>query len=176
MILSVAEAAAVLDLTPRTLRARLARGTLKGEKRGGQWVIRLADLPTTEAHRRQLSDRADQVRATVENTLGVRVPQQHTTVDNAAFAALLALIRALPVDMSERERLCEALCLVAEGHHAYASRAKVAAWVAARRTLSHAVARLYLVAPVPEPLLHALEGEVLPRLGGLIRWAEGLKA
>ncbi len=39
MRLTIREAATVMDVSPRTLRARLARGELPGKKKNGIWTI-----------------------------------------------------------------------------------------------------------------------------------------
>ena len=45
MLLTVIEAATVLGCSPRAVRARIARGELKGSKQDGQWRIPRGDHP-----------------------------------------------------------------------------------------------------------------------------------
>jgi hypothetical protein len=54
----VAEAAAYLGLTPETLRKRLWRGQLAGEKRDGQWYVVLPCLPNEQDQAGPGQDRA----------------------------------------------------------------------------------------------------------------------
>ena len=61
MDLSVREAAELLGCSTRTLRARLARGEIRGHKRDGAWRIARSDLPLTEAQRDEILSRAEQV-------------------------------------------------------------------------------------------------------------------
>jgi excisionase family DNA binding protein len=72
MLLSVAEAAELLGLTPRAVRGRLARGELPGRKQGRRWVIPRRALPLDAAAHRALLDRADHVREAVERALPSR--------------------------------------------------------------------------------------------------------
>jgi len=61
--LSVPQAARRLDITPDAVRARLHRGTLAGEKRGGEWRVWLPDGSPDPAlpGDRQDADRTDPV-------------------------------------------------------------------------------------------------------------------
>lgn len=65
MELTLKEAATILGLTERAVRARITRGSLPGHKRGGRWVIRRADLDLDPDQRRRLRDVSDTIRATV---------------------------------------------------------------------------------------------------------------
>lgn len=59
MMLTVTEAAQLLGQSPRTVRARLARGDLPGRKRGGRWIVPRDVLPLSEAEHRRIQAQAD---------------------------------------------------------------------------------------------------------------------
>ena len=69
MDLTVREAATLLGCSARSVRARLVRGSLPGQKKGSTWTIPRDRLPLTELQRRKLQRKADAVRRAVEDVL-----------------------------------------------------------------------------------------------------------
>lgn len=61
MQLSLREAVTLLGRSPRTLRAQVARGEIQGEKKNGRWTVSRWALPMTEAQRRTLLARAEEI-------------------------------------------------------------------------------------------------------------------
>ncbi len=195
MKLTIREAATIMGVSPRTLRARVARGELPGKKDHGVWTIERHHLPLTEAQRRALQRKADSLRRAVDDALPSRNARRLETtsrsiVDLAAFrqgANLVAEIRAGEVTgLAEPARqellgiLGEALLSVAEAAHQYDRELKLEAVNRARAGLGRAAGALALAAgPEPnEPIaswLAALEGEVLPAVAGFARWTDRLR-
>jgi hypothetical protein len=65
MLLSLREAAILLGRSPRTLRAQVARGEVKGVKQNNRWMIARAALPMSDSRLAEVQRRAEQVRAEV---------------------------------------------------------------------------------------------------------------
>lgn len=207
MLLTLREAATLLDCPPRTLRARLTRGDIPARKVGGQWRIRRADLPMTPAQRRATQDKLAELRAAVEAAVPASV-RARIGAGTLAELDVFALGRAVLVELegadgttdgttngipdgmsdeathgtSDAGRCLRAgLVALAEGHFQFDRDVKLAALTAARAHLARAVACLALdgacspdIATQRAAWAHRLEGDVLPRLAGLIRWAEAL--
>jgi len=190
MQLSVREAATLLGQSPRTVRARVARGDLPGSKKNGRWMIDRRDLPLTEAQRRALQHKADSLRRTLEEALPTRLARtpgvrSRSIADLEAFrrgAELLREIRGNEVAPrhARAEHLIEsALLALAEAVHQFDGELKLQCVQRARGQLSKAAAILFLDAgePPKDPLARwvvTLETEILPAVAGLARWAESL--
>jgi hypothetical protein len=154
MQLSLREAAALLGRSARTLRAQVARGEIQGEKKGGRWTVSRWALPMTEAQRRTLLARADEVRATVDAALPSRTAphvtkKRRSVADLDCFRAAIDLRRALAAaDQGEagfgslasaRVALESGLIELCRAAYAYERAAKVAHLRAARSELSACV-------------------------------------
>jgi len=194
MELSVREAATLLGQSPRTLRARLARGDLAGRKLGGRWRIDRRELPLTEAQRRALETRAEELRRTVEAALPTSLrrsaERKHRRIEDLdAFRLAHGLLLQLrdgapePAVSPARRRAARyveaALLALAECVHRYDAESKLAAVRVARSRLARAAGVLLVEADVPpaEPVagwVQTMETEVLPAVAGLARWAESL--
>lgn len=194
MDLTVREVAALTGQSPRTVRAQVARGELPGAKRGGVWRIPRHSVPLTEAQRRALQARADEIRDVVDGVLPSRLAttrerRSRSVADLAAFQLGAALLReiegAKPEALPDAKRVAiadlmqGALLDLAEGVLQYERDLKLAAINRARAGLSRALATLLLRAGMsPEPpvlaWVAALERDVLPAVAGLARWAERL--
>lgn len=191
MELSVREAAELLGCSTRTLRARLARGEIRGHKRDGAWRIARSDLPLTEAQRDEILSRAEQVRETVEGALPRLTLERGSSPRRSVLdleplrhvRALLATWDALdpvpPCVADARGHLQAAVTELCRGAHAFDPASKVAAFREARDRLSRAVAALILDSGAPldderKVWVETLEGRALAALGGLLRWAERL--
>lgn len=190
MLLSVTEAATLLGVQPRTVRARLAKGELPGRKQDGQWVIPRAALPLTESQHRALQARADEIRETVDAALPPRVSARRdrarrSLVDLDVFRAVHAAVARLErpdhASLPRHAELVSALeqagAALAVGFHEYRSEARLQALTETRAALARVIALVLLPAPLPpaEPalgLVDLLEQEALPGLAGLFRQAE----
>ena len=193
MELSVREAAQLTGRSPRTLRAQLARGEVPGVKRHGRWVLERRHLPLTEAQRRRLSQRADDIRRKVEDVLpsraaGRRGDRARSLADLDAFRLTLDLHNGLKADdhlpPELRDRLTaltgDALVALAEAFHEYHRDAKRLSVQRARSALAHLAAVLLIEhgRPPPEPAVawfRRAEQEVLPAEAGLARFIDRLR-
>jgi len=187
MDLSIREAATLLGISPRAVRARITRGDLPGVKRGGRWTLPRESLPLTEPQRRDLQARADEMHAIVEQVAPSRRARTRdrrawSLLDLKAFrvgAGVLAALQASanPAHHRAAEMLEVGLLAMAEGCYRYQTARKVEAWGRARDAFSQTAARIALAAdePLDEPALgwlQAIEGELLSALVGLVRRVE----
>ncbi len=180
MDLSVREAATLLGRSPRTLRGQLARGEIPGRKRGGRWVIPRHELPLNERQRRVLQERGDAMRTALEDALPAAARRNrtgHSVADLETFRLGLALwrdLRAAPTaPRAALDQIHEALIALCRGKHAYERSTKAALFRETRDRLAACVARLLLDGGGADTTWAArIEGELLPSLAGLIRWAE----
>ena len=195
MELSVREAAALLDCSPRTLRAQLQRGELPGVKRNGKWRVHRRDLRLDDDQRRRLQQKAATVRQAVEEVLPSRVApsagsKSRSVADLDAFRRGTEVLRDLRaaepgvLGDAARERvgaqLEEALLALAEAAQHFDRAAKLEAVGRSRAGLARAAALLLVDAGIPpaDPVhgwASTLETEVLPAVAGFARWAEGLR-
>lgn len=190
MELSLAEAASLMGVSARTLRARAARGDIPARKRAGAWRFDRRDLPLTEAQRAGLQARVDEIRASVEAALPSRLAAHHgdrrrSLADLDAFRAALGVhtaIRAAERTPGRTRALASleaALDELAEATLVYTRSSKLAALDRSRAALGRAITALFVEAGVPpaEPQhawLLVLEHEVAPAIAGLARWASKL--
>jgi len=185
VLLTVVEAAQLLGQSPRTVRGRLARGTLKGRKKGGRWVIPRDVLPLPESEHRRLQERAEAIRETVDAALPSRVSgnrKRRSVADEVSFRNALALRRELsasdhPAATAAARRVEQALEALGVALHEWGADARHAALTRARAEVSGAVVTLLLDAswPLEDPIrswVVTLEHEILPPIAGLFRRTE----
>ena len=188
MDLSVQEAATLLGISARTVRARLLRGDLPGIKRGRDWKVDRSRLPLTDAQRERLQARAAEIRQSVEEALPPTHPRtpgdrHYSVADLQPFRVGMAVRErltdpTLPLPDSIRttalHELAEALVELAECHHQYSLERKMEPLQRARGRIARVAARLLLCPKDAgiRKLCATLEGELLPMLGGLSRSVE----
>jgi excisionase family DNA binding protein len=191
MLLTVDEAATLLHISPRAVRARLQRGELKGHKDGGQWRVSRAALPLTAERHRELQARADTIREVVDNALPSRAPslrpQKRHLPDLMAFRALVAILQDLRMaaDVSGRpapvvrahtaaDRMLEtALEGIGRAWPIFAPQHRLHFLDLARSEIGGAIAWLAASGDADLATLAArIEDEVLPPLSGMCRSAE----
>ena len=194
MELSVREAATLLGVSPRTVRARIARGDLLAVRDGATWRLDDRDLPLSATDRRRLQARADAVRRTVDAALPSRAARGRrdrgrSVADLDAFRLAMTVwqqLRGAPervaddsLRLAAMAHLAAGLDALAEALHHFARPHKLHALDVARTSFARAVAVLLRAAgdlagsPLLEPIA-TLEAEVLPAVAGLARWAERL--
>jgi len=193
--LTVREVATLIGRSSRAVRARIARGELPAVRRGNTWRIRRADLPLTEAQRRALQARADEVRQAVDEALPSRLARRpgdrrRSLADDRAFREAAALFRSVreqdAPDVPATSRaaavsaLRDALLELANATYQFDPGLKLEALSAARRHLSRLSALLLMETghPPPDPVpdwIAAIETLVLPAIAGSARWAERLE-
>ncbi|MEZ4472096.1 MAG: hypothetical protein R3F60_15140 [bacterium] len=171
MELDLRQAAALIGRRERTLRDQLVRGAIRGRKVGGRWVVREEDLPIDEARRQTLRGRADAVRASVETAIARRQPAM-TIEDVEVFRLGREALHRLDAGHGEiASAIREALLHMGVAHHEYDAGRKQAEWGRARIQLARAVLLRLLPAATDSTaeVADALERDVIPRLGGLLR-------
>lgn len=178
MDLTIAEAAAQLGKSERAVRAQIQRGNLVAYKRGGRWLLPKHKLPLTAAEHSRLAAKVDQVRDAVERALPEPFRQARTTLSvNAVFVELQGLHGRLTGAPTTGEPIVtaatDAIQALAEAHFEFDKGRKLAALRRARARLSHACALLLLGEAAS--IGAEIEMSLMPKLGGLIRWAEGLE-
>lgn len=194
MELSVREVAALTGASPRTVRARMARGELPAVKKNGRWRIDRRRLPLTEDQHRGLQAKAEEMRQALDAVLPPRLTatsgqRSRSLADLDAFrlgADLLAAIRAASpetfpaVEVTRLKRRLEmALLGLAEAVAHYDRQLKLDALNRSRASFAQALGLLLARAGVspPDPARGwalALETEILPALAGFARWVDGL--
>jgi len=181
MKLTIREAAALLGCSPRTVRARIARGELPAAKQGGRWQIDREHLPLTEPQRRALQAKADAVREAVEVVLPSRAAlrrgdRRRSVLDLDPFRRGVVLLAELRTDSGAPETATalieDALLCLAEAHHLYAPPQKLDALRRARAALGRSVGLLGLHGDAHLPRVRIIEEELLPVIAGLSRSAE----
>ena len=194
MELSIREAAVLLGRSPRTVRAWAASGEIPAFKKGGQWRVRKQELPLTGVQRKRLEQRAERVVDAVKGAVGSRRSQKerwtgHRLAELEPFRLGLKVFRALQatdavatpkagVD-SATELVAEALLLIGEGAHQFERNRKLIALARSRALLGRAAAQLLVDAcdsqqQDRQSIVEEIEGEVIPALAALMRWAERL--
>lgn len=93
MDLSIREVVTLTGTSERAMRARIARGSLHGFKRAGQWRVPREALQDDPAERRQAGAKADRIRAVVE--AGLARGKQLSVHELVPFRAGLELLRAV---------------------------------------------------------------------------------
>jgi hypothetical protein len=182
MQLTLRDAAILLDLNPRTLRARALRGDVPGTKTAKGWTFDHRQLPLTDAQRARIQHRADALRDVVEAAVPGRLavdpdPNHRGLLDLDAFRLglpVLTALRAAPDRAAAADALQAALLDVAEAAFVYDRLQKLAALNRARASLGRCVAHLLLAPPVDAAIVHALEHTLQPAINGYARWAASL--
>lgn len=179
MDLTLQQAADLLAVRPRTLRDQLRRGAIRGRKSDGRWIIRKADLPLTDADRRALQGKLAAFHDAIDRAVPPRI-RGDVGLGSVEQLDVFVLVRDLHAEIGAAHpaagaHLRAALFAIARGHHQFDRRVKLTAFDDARTALSAAVVELTLSDTTADrDAVARLEGEVLPRLAGLIRWAEAL--
>ncbi len=166
MEISLREAAVLMGVSPRTLRAKAQRGELPATKVGRVWRFDHRHLPLTAEQRDRMQSRAQEVRDAVEAVLPSRMAQTRSRsarslADLDAFrlgAEALTEARAADVPELARQALECALLRVAEASFVYDRGLKLELLNRARVALGEAVARLLLEeSAASRDLAHRLE-------------------
>jgi excisionase family DNA binding protein len=190
MDLSIREAAALVGRSPRAIRQWIASGRLPARKSGRSWLVRVEQLPLTDAQRARVGARADEARGVVEGCLpsraaATRTRRRRSLLDLDAFRIARQAVRELEQAAGD---LCathdlrraaayahRAVLRLGEGVHEFELPRKAARLNAARRGLAHSVALIHAAQDVPHGALlsplERIEQEVMPLIGGLLRWS-----
>jgi len=186
--ITIREAAPLLGRSPRAVRAKIARGELAATRRGRTWMIALATLPLTEAQRQSMQQRAETVRGALDAVLPSRAAtdrrrKRRSLLDLIPFTEGVRLLREIAAAppastayRSAQRRLRRALLALAAGAAEYDARQRA---LSLRRARLHFACAASLLLAAPEPpdarvlgWCERIEHDVLPPIGGLLRWAE----
>ncbi len=156
----------------------IEQGRLPAQKAGGRWVIERAGLTADAAVQQRATQREAHFQAAVEEALAPAGKNRRY-----AFADLKGVQLATPIYREllargaqwEPAALQMRVCLdqLAVGCHRYDRREKTAAYRAARDAASLAAMELWLQSTnADEPLVNAIEQELLAAIAGLLRRSE----
>jgi excisionase family DNA binding protein len=180
MLLTIAQAASQLGKSERQIRYLIQAGQIEARKLGGRWVIDSAALPLSTGQERAQERKARQLRAAVEEGLGLdkeATPARFSVRDLKAFQLALpihqAAIEALGAEHPVAEALHTALVELSRGCHRFEASDKANAYRAARDAASLAVCELLLSdSPAATALVDRIEQELMAALAGLLRRLE----
>jgi excisionase family DNA binding protein len=190
MDLTIRQAAPLLGRSARAVRARIARGELAARKEGRTWKIPLDSLPLTNVQRDNLLRRADEARDAVGAVLPSRLGdnrerKRRSVLDLAPFAAGVRLVRELgAAPQDAHPDLLRAIALLRAALMALATASfefqpvRRANALGRARVLMGRVVGLLLsspqaVSPAAAGWCACIEQEIVPPIGGLLRWLEG---
>lgn len=184
MELTIHEAAALLGKSPRTVRAHVATDAIPARKSNGRWMIASDSLPLTEVQRRSLPRRAQEARDAVERALPQRLRGAgrgtRSVRDFEPFARLVQILGEsdpgrTPWHMRSHRTIALALRSLAVACHEYSGDRRTEQLRAARRRLAHLIAAGHAAIAIDGDALaiaDRIEQDVLPPIGGLLRWLE----
>jgi excisionase family DNA binding protein len=178
MQLSLQEVAQILGKTRRQVLYLIEQGRLPARKIGGRWAIERADLQIDEDIQQRASQKQAQFKAAIEEALTPGQNRRYTLRDLKAVQVAMPIYRELAGRGDGWHKAAEHLrhCLdqLALGCHRYDRQEKTAAYRAARDAASLAAMELLLHhSEDPEdPLLAAIEQELMPAFAGLLRRSE----
>ena len=156
----------------------IEQGRLPAKKVGGRWTVERADLTADDATRQRSSQREARFKAAVDEALTPAGKARRYTLGDLKAVQLAAPIYrellsrgAAAQPAAAQMRAC--LDHLAVGCHRYDRREKKAAARAARDAASLAAIELWLAAADgEEPLLDAIEQELLAAIAGILRRSE----
>jgi excisionase family DNA binding protein len=178
MKLTLNQAATALGKTRRQLVYLIEQGRLPAEKIGGRWSIDSSALEQDATARQRQQTKQANLRAAVEDALlpsdkHKRYSLRDLKAFQIAHPLYLKLCEHLGGDHVAARHLHECLGHLAQGCHRYSRAEKARAYQTARDCASLAVLGLILTAdPALDPLLDALEQDLMPAIAGLLRRAE----
>lgn len=186
MKLSLPEVANLLGKSERQVRYMIKQDRLRAEKHDGKWTVDEADLPLSAQQRKAMATRVDVARtsferavAPAEKVVGPRRGRVYSVTRLAAFQLGESLYRDIRRALGETattELLFSAVGEITHGCHSFQPEDKSRHFGAARRFASTALTHLLLDGEEPCPRRRAfaerLEGELLPRISGLLAIVE----
>jgi excisionase family DNA binding protein len=181
MALSIKEAATILGKTRRQVAYMIEQGELPAKKSGGRWVIERADLSVDAQRQQRVSRKQAEFKAVIEEAV-IPGTQRYTLRDLKAVQLAIPVYRQLVERGAGYEaaalHMRECLDQLAVGCHRYDRQEKTLAYRAARDAASLAAIDLILSqgADASEPLLDAIEQELMPAMAGLLRRSERARA
>lgn len=190
MELTIREAAPLLGRSARAVRAKIERGELPARRQGRVWLIPLASLPLTATQRASMQRRAEQMHAAVDDATPSRMAttrdrRTRSVGDLHAFAAGTELLREMATDQSAadaeaevraRDLIHRAMLRLCCGFVEFDAGLRATHLRAARHKLARALGLLLATPQAPSDRVlgwcQRLEHDVIPPIGGLLRWAD----
>jgi len=181
MLLTIEEAAARLGKSVRQVRYLIETNSLPAEKSGKRWVIDSENLPLSEGQQRAVDRKERQLRAAVEEGLGLSDSEErkprYSVRDLKAFQIALPIQRRavehLGGDHPATLALHQVLEYLARGCHRFEHSDKAEAYRQARDAASFAVCELVLCgSKEADELIVTIEQELMAALAGLLRRLE----
>ncbi len=184
MRLSLDEAATRLGKTTHQLRYLIKTGRLQASKVAGRWQLESSALPLSEGQQKAVARRQRQLRAAVEEGLGLagsERPPRYSVRDLKAFQIALPVYdkarSALGGEHPAVVSLRQVLVLLSRGCHRYDRADKAEAYRQARDAASLAVCELLLAeASVGAALVQQIEQELMAAFAGLLRRCEAKRS
>lgn len=177
MKLSIDQAASHLGKSARQVRYLIQTGRLDAHKEGKRWLIDSDDLSLSEHQHQAMERKERQVRAAVEEGLGLDDPKgkkpRFSLRDIKAYQVGMPLRRRCAQLLGEEHRaviaLTRSLELVAIGCHRYRRAEKGAAYGEARDYASRALFALLLEgSPEADALAEEIEQQLMAPFAGLL--------
>jgi len=178
MELSLQQAVEILGKTRRQVLYMIEQGRLPAKKIGGRWVIERADLQVDEQRQQRASQQQARLKDVIEEALTSGQGRRYTLRDLKAVQLATPIYRQLAARGADWEKATTHMraCLdhLALGCHRYDRQEKTIAYRAARDAASLASMELLLCndAAQADPLLDAIEQELMPAFAGLLRRSE----
>lgn len=178
MKLTLEQAAARLGKSVRQVRYLIKMKRLTARKFAGRWVIESEDLPLSEPQVRAVERKERQLRAAVEQGLGLpdesERPPRYSVRDLKAFQVALPIQRKaadrLGAEHPATVELRHALECLTRGCHRFEHSDKAEAYRQARDAASQAVCELVLSENADaDALVTHIEQDLMAALAGLLR-------
>jgi excisionase family DNA binding protein len=176
MQLSLQQTAHLLGKTRRQVLYMIDQGTLPAKKVGGRWVVERAALQVDEETQQRASQKQARFKAVIEEALTPPGKERRYTLrDLKAMQLAILIYRQLVARGTGWETATTHLrtCLdqLALGCYRYDRQEKTVAYRAARDAASLAAIEMLLgnAADQDDPLLDAIEQDLMPAFAGLLR-------
>ncbi len=189
MELTISEAAHLIGKSNRQIRYLIKNGKLPAHKRGGQWFVKRSELPLTQAQAMAAERKLSRARDVVEEALGPplavveneavdrrrRFSVQRQPAFRFALPAYRTAVSLVGAEHPAALAMRRALFLITEGWHEFQPQHKVTPLRQARSCLCEALTELLLVDEAQQEvaaLSETIELQVIPALGGMLRYSE----
>ncbi len=176
MMLSLSQVAARIGKSERQVRYLIQAGKIPARKLSGRWLIDSDDLPLSGQQQKVVERKERQLRAAVDEGLGLAERRQprYSVRDLKAFQIALPLHATAAAELGEHHpaavALHEVLLQLSRGCHRFERTDKADAYGAARDAASRAVCELALVGTDKgSGLLRAIEQDLMAAIAGLLR-------
>ncbi|HEY5869239.1 MAG TPA: helix-turn-helix domain-containing protein [Candidatus Tectomicrobia bacterium] len=178
MELSLQEAVKILGKTRRQVLYMIEQGRLPAKKIGSRWVIERSNLQVDEEKQQRASQQQARFKAVIEEALTAGPERRYPLRNLKAVQLAAPIYRQLAAHGAGCDKAAThmRICLdhLVLGCHRYDRQEKTVAYRAARDAASLASMELLLCndATQADPLLDAIEQDLMPAFAGLLRRSE----